>query len=256
MKVYSAVRIGQSHVDRQTPCDDRILVDGKVYEDGYHEAQIDGPCVLAVSDGVGGTGCGFKAAETALMHMAEWDCSDFDGEDLIIAGVAETNRNVVTIRQEKEWYGTAATLSAVVFTEDKTYLIHAGDSRITQKRTLQGHTFFRQLTEDQDRLQQWLAEEDDVTEDELKQRRGWNQIWGYLGLPEDEFHQVCVIEPVISGKMLVLTTDGIHDYIDKKTFSNVLDEPGDWQEKLERIMQIARQNGSKDDQSIIVIEDM
>lgn len=117
-------------------------------------------------------------------------------------------------------------MSALVFHEGKIILIHAGDSRIYQKRTLQGHTFFRQLTEDQDRLQKWLAEEDDVTEEELKQRRGWNQIWGYLGLQEDEFQEICVVAPVLSGKTFVLTTDGIHDYIDKKTFSNLLDEVG------------------------------
>ena len=74
-------------------------------------------------------------------------------------------------------------------------------------------------------------------------------------MPKEKLTEEMVVEDyVIPDGMFVLTTDGIHDFLDKKTIRNLLEEQLDWEEKLSKIMNAARENGSHDDQSIIVVE--
>lgn len=261
MKIYAAIKIGEGKAEAGRVCDDRILVGNKVLEDGYYELEPDGSeCIVAVADGVGGTGCGWKAATVALEEMATWDCTYLAEEDELRDALSQVNDIVIKASYEaREFEETAATLSVLIINRDHIGMIHLGDSRIYQKRNVQGHVFFKQLTEDQNSLRKWIQEEarlgNNTPIETLKNTHGWNHITSYLGMPEQKLAEEMVVEDyIIADGMFILTSDGIHDFLDKKTFRKLLAEEIDWEEKLQKIMGIARENGSHDDQSIIVVE--
>ena len=65
MKVYAMVQKGNR--EGKINCDDRALVGKVVLDQGYYETDTDNTnTVLAVSDGVGGSPAGWKAAEHGL----------------------------------------------------------------------------------------------------------------------------------------------------------------------------------------------
>ena len=63
-----------------------------------------------------------------------------------------------------------------------------------------------------------------------------------------------VLEEEYEPTIIVLTSDGIHDYVDIDSFEEILTETIPMQERLEKIWRLAKENGSADDCSIIVME--
>lgn len=104
-------------------------------------------CILAVCDGVGGLPDGAFASSSAVRMLSEW----FDGVDShqrlglrARDAVLEINRRIVDTAREKG-LRTGTTLSILLLSDGKYYIVHTGDSRIylLENRTL------KCLTEDQ-----------------------------------------------------------------------------------------------------------
>lgn len=262
MKIYAAIQIGEGKAAKEKVCDDRILVDGRILEDGYVEISVEMDAFsVAVADGVGGTGCGWKAATVALENLAMWDCATIEDEYDLEDVFAKVDACVRTVAMESDAYmGTASTLSGMIVKDRAVALLHVGDSRIYQLRNVQGHTILKQLTEDQNNLRKWKLEEEKngrtFSEAEMKEAFGWNHITSYVGMKsEREFRENMVVEDYAPAEgVYIITSDGIHDFIDKKTFRKILEGTDAWKEKIYEIMQEARENGSQDDQSIIVVD--
>lgn len=260
MKVYASVRIGYGKKDCGRVCDDRILINHEIIDDGYFEGEYeeDG-IILAVADGVGGTQCGWKAAETALGAMQTWDYKECDREEDIRSKFLEVNEEVLKVKREYEQYNqTATTLSALIVNKKNISVLHLGDSRIYQKRRFQGCRIFNQITEDKNNLLKWMEEADEngvvVSEETLKKKVGWDYITSYAGMEEDFEENVFFDNRAIADGIFVITSDGIHDFIDKEELNKILDEKASWKDKIYKIMDTSRNNGSCDDQSIIILE--
>ena len=55
-------------------------------------------------------------------------------------------------------------------------------------------------------------------------------------------------------KVLIMTTDGIHDYVDIDTFENIITEQIPIAERIAKLWKNAKDNGSCDDCSIVIID--
>ena len=257
MKVYAAVARGIKAPEDK--CDDRILVGDRVIEDGYIELTLDEKdTVLAVADGVGGSPCGYVAAQMALEELAKLHQSGEMRPEAIAKRVEQVNELVLRAGQENMQYaGMATTLSLLRFFDGKATCLHVGDTRVYQKKNVQGMKVFSQLTTDQNQMQMWLesgeAEDRGLTEEDLKHIRGWASIISWMGMEPFAFSERLKIKSeIVPQGMFVLTSDGIHDYIDKNEMRKILEEDISYEDKIARLMERARENGSRDDQSIIV----
>lgn len=64
--------------------------------------------------------------------------------------------------------------------------------------------------------------------------------------------QVKIIDDMEAEGIIVITSDGIHDFIERDLFRKIILEDKEPKDKMKELMKLARDNGSDDDQSIII----
>lgn len=246
MKIYVYSKIGNG----KNVCEDAAMVADTIISDSYYEIQSEQTHTVAIADGVGGNAGGDCASKYVLDKLNAISMVDMSAEYLkqVICDINEELLNYAATISGKE--NMATTLTGLIFSLDKGYMFHVGNTRVYG---LQGN-YLKQLTEDQTTYQ-WLI---NLGQIEVAERCNKNEITHCLGGGNIQYGSaVCVKEydTLTVYKRLLLTTDGIHEYIS-------IDELEDFifGEVSEITMQMladkARRNGSFDDQTIIVIDRM
>ncbi len=231
-------------------CEDAAMVDGTIISDSYFEIQTEQTHMVAIADGVGGNAGGECASRYVLEKLNKVSMADISAEYLkqFIEGVNRDLLHYASSSSGKE--NMATTLTGLIMTSDSGYLFHVGNTRIY---ALQGN-YLKQLTEDQTTYQ-WLL---NIGQIDAAEKCNKNEITHCLGGGNSQYGSaVCVKEydTLNAYKRLLLTTDGIHEYVS-------IDELEDFMsgELSEATMQLladkAKRNGSSDDQTIIVIDRM
>lgn len=141
----------------------------------------------------------------------------------------------------------ATTLSGLQFTDNRTLLFHIGNTRVY---TLQGGKYVKQLTTDDTTLN-YLLTSGQLSPEEAENFDKKNEIIACFGggTPALFKTKVSVIE--IASPVLI-TSDGIHDYVSADDLEDTIDEFGISLHTCEKLIEIARQNGSVDDASVII----
>ena len=231
-------------------CEDAAMVDGTIISDSYFENQTEQTHTVAIADGVGGNAGGECASRYVLEKLNEVSMADVSAEYLkqFIEGVNKDLLNYASNSSGKE--NMATTLTGLIMTFDSGYLFHVGNTRIYG---LQGN-YLKRLTEDQTTYQ-WLL---NIGQIEAAEKCNKNEITHCLGGGNTQYGSaVCVKEydTLNAYKRLLLTTDGIHEYVSIDDLEDFVSG-----EISEITMQIladkAKANGSSDDQTIIVIDRM
>ena len=246
MKICVYSKIGEG----KRVCEDAAMVDGTIISDSYFENQTEQTHTVAIADGVGGNAGGECASRYVLEKLNEVSMADVSAEYLkqFIEGVNKDLLHYASSSSEKE--NMATTFTGLIMTSDSGYLLHVGNTRIY---ALQGN-YLKQLTEDQTTYQ-WLL---NIGQIDAAEKCNKNEITHCLGGGNSQYGSaVCVKEydTLNAYKRLLLTTDGIHEYVS-------IDELEDFMsgELSEATMQLladkAKRNGSLDDQTIIVIDRM
>ncbi|MBQ3164932.1 MAG: serine/threonine-protein phosphatase [Lachnospiraceae bacterium] len=246
MKICICSKIGNG----KSVCEDAAMVAGTIISDSYFEIQTEQTHTVAIADGVGGNAGGDCASRFVLEKMNEVSMADISVEYLkqFIVGVNEALLSYASSSSGRE--NMATTLTGLIMTSDSGYLFHVGNTRIYG---LQGN-YLKQLTEDQTTYQ-WLL---NIGQMDAAEKCNKNEITHCLGGGSTQYGSaICVKEhdTLNAYKRLLLTTDGIHEYVS-------IDELEDFMsgEVSEITMQMladkAKGKGSLDDQTIIVIDRM
>ncbi len=120
--------------------------------------------------------------------------------------------------------GMVSTLSIIVLKSTTAHIFHIGDSRIYRLR--QGN--FEQITRDH-RI--WV-----------KEKNYLNRAMGIEPHLEVDYLSL----PLETGDLFLMTTDGIHDFIDEKTLKKLAQDDADLTQVAAQIMQQASDNHSDD----------
>lgn len=246
MKIFAYSQRGSG----KNVCEDAAMVAGTVISDSYFEIQTEQTYTVAIADGVGGNEGGDCASRYVLDKLTAISMADMSAEYLkqFIDGVNKGLLHYASSIFGKE--NMATTLTGIIITLDKGYIFHVGNTRVYG---LQG-SYLKQLTEDQTTFQ-WLI---NIGQKEIAEKCNKNEITHCLGGGNSQYGSaVCVKEHDALNvyKRLLLTTDGIHDYVS-------IDELEDFMsgEVSEVTMQMladkANANGSSDDKTLIVIDRM
>lgn len=236
MKIYAYMESGI----QKSASEDTMLVNGQLLKDGYFIFDKSGNCI-AIADGVGGNAGGREASEFVVNQLK-------DGiVDNILPTVQKINSELIdyskTICGKEEM---ATTLSAILFNNNSpTQIVHVGNTRIS---AIQGE-YLKPLTHDHTTVELLkLRGEYEAADNAPK-----NEITACLGAgTASMLKQLQVIELGKEYAGLIITSDGIHDYLDDEIIENFVTMKKFDKLSFESLIGQARENGSSDDASIII----
>lgn len=244
MKICIGISMGRGKIE----CEDSAFCDEMVFDTGIHEVDADAIRCLGVADGVGGNAGGRLASYFVAQKLTQTDFSSMTQEDIRLFMTELNNELLQYASTFQDQSGMATTLSALIVAEDGVYLLHGGNTRLYMT---QGD-YLKQLTSDHTtycRLRE-------MGEYEAAERCSKSEIFCCLGGGDPRFSDSFVIRKVFEEGVphrLMLTSDGIHDYVDIDTMEAIL-ASGDQDRFLaEALLNTALKNGSGDDMTVIII---
>jgi protein phosphatase len=186
--------------------------------------------VLAVADGVSSAEAGKEASHTAITRFIDdyyqtpdtWSVKHSGQKILSSINLTLFKRSHEFTNEEK---GYLTTFTALVLKSRICHFFHAGDSRAFLLR--QGE--FKQLTRDH------VAS------------IGSGRTFLARAMGMDNSIQIDYSSfPLEKDDVLLVTSDGIHDFIDAEQIKNIIAEQSSCQERIEKLVKTAFNNGSDD----------
>ena len=192
---------------------------------------------IAIADGMSGSDAGKQASHCCVVSFLNDYYSTPDSWSVKQAGqkiLSATNSWLYSQGQVRyqSTKGMVSTLSIIVLKSTTAHIFHIGDSRIYRLR--QGN--FEQITRDH-RI--WVSNEKNYL----------NRAMGIEPRLEVDYKSLSVE----TGDLFLMTTDGIHDFIDEKTLKKLLQEGTDLTLIAGAIIQQASDNNSDDNLTCQVI---
>lgn len=237
MKIYAFVEIGIG----KSISEDTVLVGSEIIKEGFFFSQ-DIPHCICVADGVGGNAGGREASEFVINKML-----DAAADDLIVQG-KEINTQLLSYASTVPGKENMATTFSGLFFNNGTpkAILHVGNTRVYAIRGM----YVKQLTKDHTTVE-WLK---DRGQFEAAENAPSNEITACFGSGnEARLKQLSVYEIDRPYSGYILTSDGIHDYLDDEEIEDFLTTGEFTESSFIEIANRAKANGSSDDKSIIVI---
>lgn len=228
---------GKSQKGKNKSDNDDFFCINSVYGqlDGHKSQTIKQDFVIALADGVGGS---FKGGEAAKYFVQEVSKQTRNLSHALLLNIIER----VHAYLRKEYCFQAQTVFTVVLSKNgKISLYHLGDSRaykITKTNMVQltnDHTYV------QDLINKGLIGEE-MRNSHPKKNLISQALGGENDISVDVYHNL--LEP---GERLVLTSDGVHDYLSEQTMLDVFNSSENIQKNIEQLIDFSYKNGSKDD---------
>jgi protein phosphatase len=232
LSVYGVCDIGLIKPNNE----DMILLNDEIYRDGSRQKEFDTDknIVIAIADGIGGLDKGEAASEMVLNRLKEILTKipdDLDSLELKEVFDVYANETHNTMSQ-----GMGSTIAGLFVYRNKVFRFHAGDSRIYLLRD----GGLRRLTIDHS----------------LKESGGnpdapSNIITNALGGGGSVFIEFEEInQPFLNDDIYLLSSDGLHDLVPPDVISDTLLQA----DAAEKLLELAKEKGGKDNISIITIK--
>ncbi|NOQ35314.1 MAG: protein kinase [Methylococcaceae bacterium] len=192
---------------------------------------------VAIADGMSGCEAGKEASRCSIVSFLNDYYSTPDSWSVKQAGqkiLSATNSWLYSQGQTRyeSSKGLVCTLSAMIFKSTTAHLFHIGDSRIYRLRKggLEQMTRDHRITISKDK----------------------NYLSRAMGI-EPRLEVDYKAFPLEKGDVFLMTTDGIHDFIDEKSLKIRLQEGNDLQQQAQTILEQAFKNNSDDNLSCQIV---
>jgi protein phosphatase len=211
-------------------------------EDNYFEKIMDEYVLFAVADGIGGLSYGYIASELAIQPFYSLSKPPSSLEAIY----QEANNIILKESEQKNRLMGSTLVSAILNCKtNKIRIANVGDSR--------AYIFTRNglwHTRD-DTLVQELVDMGIITEEQAFDHPNKNRLNKALGTCES-IHVDMYTDDLDKDSVLLLCTDGLHDFVRDEDIKSIAftESP---KNAAERLVQEARDNGSLDDITIIII---
>jgi protein phosphatase len=230
---------GISHKGNRANNEDYILI--KKIKDAY---------ILAVADGVGGHNAGDVASKMAVDILKETLIERYN-ENLSIEEIKkllkdayETAHNKIKESAIGDKEGMGTTLTTAIVKGNKCIIANCGDSRAYLIREEE----IKEKTRDHS-LVQTLVDEGHISEEDARHHPMKNIITSALGL--DEFKVDDYEWDLIDGDVLLMSSDGLHDYVGKEDILKTVENNDNPKDIVNELLNIALKE-TRDNVSIIV----
>lgn len=208
------------------------------------------PNLFIVADGMGGHNAGDYASRYAVETMVDEVGASFEKNPIKILGGAIEKANTL-IRQraqeEKAYSGMGTTVVAATCIGRYLEVANVGDSRLYVINDT-----IMQITQDHSLVAE-MVRMGGIDKESARNHPDKNIITRAIGARD-------YIEPdffnleLQSGDLILLCSDGLTNMMDDEEIRRILLEGGSLQERAEKLVETANQNGGKDNISVIVIE--
>lgn len=220
--------------------------------------------LAVLADGMGGYKAGEVASAIAvnvildelrksLAHRSPAEVDEASGYSVgsLLArdAVLRANETVFqTARSQPQYQGMGTTVVVALFYDDRVSIVHVGDSRLYRLRLGE----LDQVTVDHSLLQE-LVDKGFYTLEEARQSVQKNLVTRAIGV-EAEVQAEVQEEPVASGDIFVICSDGLHDLVDEQDIRLTLTETGATLElAAQRLIELANDRGGTDNISVILV---
>jgi len=185
---------------------------------------------VAIADGMSSSDAGKQASHCCVVGFLEDYYSTPDSWSVIHAGqkiLSATNSWLYSQGQARyaSARGLVSTLSICVFKSTTAHVFHIGDSRIYRLRK----DNLEQITRDH---RVWISQEKSYL----------NRAMGIEPRLDVDYQAL----PLEKGDLFLMTTDGVHDFINEKALKRLLQESTDLTLTAEKIVRMAADNKSDD----------
>lgn len=250
MKIYAAMDRGLG----KEVCEDEVLLGHTILSEGEMSWNPrDDKFFLAIADGVGGNHGGANASFFVLEKIRN-DAKDSFNAILLEEFLKGCNKDLIRYASKvPECENMATTLTGLLFDNKNTFLFHVGNTRAC---ALNG-SFLRQLTEDHTNVSSMVSM-GLLTKEEALKRPDANVINSCFGNADENYASKLTVkdisEEIGTKKPLILTSDGIHDYLSEDEMEEILSVELSVPQKLRILIEKSRDKGSVDDISVIWVE--
>ena len=211
-------------------------------------------CYCLVADGMGGAAAGETASQIfAQTAEAVFGHTESANEKDAVERVQNTfrianDRILEHVANHPEHEGMGCTAELLALTRSGYVIGHMGDSRTYRMR--QG--VLKQLTKDhslvQDQLDQGL-----ITQEQARSHSMRNVILRAVGVrPAPALDTLR--GPIFAGDLFLLCSDGLTDLVDDTEITRVLNENGRVEQKLEALVEMAKDAGGKDNITVVLAD--
>lgn len=224
-------------------------------EDNMYNTITQNGLVSVVCDGMGGHVGGATASKIAVSTIIENLNNVYYDDPRIAIGesIDKANRAIIqkTIEQP-ELAGMGSTCVLLLVRSGKVYIGHVGDSRIYLVRSKR----IVQLTKDHSYVQM-LVDCGEITKEQAEHHPRKNEITNALGIPN--MSPATVAEDAIipeAGDCFVLCSDGLSGMVSDDTICKIISRQSEMnaQERVDRLVALANENGGVDNITIQLVE--
>lgn len=217
-------------------------------EDSLIVTKLDDGYLLAVADGLGGHAAGEVASRVTVTELVESLKLEPFGRELqnsIKTAILKANMAVYLLSRENPKYrGMASTLVAAAITARESLVANVGDSRaylVGSKisKITKDHSLVQQMVDN------WL-----ISEAESFYHSQKNIITMSLGRREEiqpNFYDIN-----LSGKTLLLCSDGLSDSLQDEEIGNIINSAINLDEACNSLLNAAEFKGATDDVTVIL----
>lgn len=220
-------------------------------EDSLHVDEKAG--LLIVADGIGGHQAGEVASQMAVEIIASMLKDGSEKQDtirkLIIEAIFKTNEDIIhAAAKDISLQGMGTTIVLALCTDKKIHIAHVGDSRAYLIR----QNKIEQVTEDHSVVTQ-LLKAGKITQQEARHHHLGNIITQSLGIRSylaPDFNSFTWS----TGDYLLLCSDGLTDMVDDEKIEETILEQIDLDTKCNKLVELAKKAGGKDNITIILAD--
>jgi serine/threonine protein phosphatase PrpC len=220
---------------------------------------------VVLADGMGGYKAGEVASEMAVLSitaelmkgLANQQPGKVDSAlgkqaeaQLIVDAVKSANEVIYSVSQSQpQCAGMGTTLVVGVFTNNKLLVGHIGDSRMYRLR----NQVLSQITEDHSLLQEQIKS-GLITPEQAKYSANKNLVTRALGVDPEVELELSEYDVEV-GDIYLVCSDGLSDLVDDEVIESVLNKlMPDINVAAQALVQLANENGGKDNISVILIQ--
>ena len=234
--IYVSTHAGKLHEHSE----DSVIVGTEVISDKSGTYTVPDCGFICVADGVGGISGGAVASRFILEKLASHE-TDTD----LKAYLSAINDELILSAKSTDSPDMASTLTGFFYSDNRTALVHIGNTRAYVR---QGK-YLKQITSDHTTYN-WLKSSGQTDAAEYCNR---NEITNCFGGGNPSLFSKIFTEEQPHFAEALLTSDGVHEYVDIDTLEDIMNSEANYEEKCEMIIQKALDADSSDDMTIVII---
>ena len=208
------------------------------------------PNLLTVADGMGGHKAGdFASSYTVNVLKDELKKTPMDKPEEILRSVVSiaNHKLIEAASRDIKLEGMGTTLVAATVVGNTLYFANVGDSRLYLINDK-----IRQLSKDHSLVEE-MVRLGGIKAEEARNHPDKNIITRAIGARDtieiDFFH-----EELKSGDLILMCSDGLTNMLEDEEIGRILKTPGTIEERAERLIDAANQNGGRDNIAVILID--